>query len=69
MSYEEIELLGLLNEFCEEGANENDLIELLSCALEMFEGDEYEAISYICENSDFSQRNLHRIYRGFIKSA
>lgn len=69
MSYEEIDLLGQLTETLEGPINDNDLIELLSAALELTEGDHYEAIAFLTQNSHLSHQRLYRLYKGFLKSA
>lgn len=69
MSYEEIEVLGQLSDLSEGFASDDELIELLSSALELTEGDHYEALSFLTQNSHLSYQRLYRLYKGFLKSA
>ena len=67
MTVEELELLGTLSELDVDSLDDDGLASLLEEALDVTDGDPYEAITFITENSDIEYEDLHRVYNTFIK--
>ena len=67
MTVEELELLGTLSELDVDSLDDDGLANLLEEALDVTDGDPYEAITFITENSDIEYEDLHRVYNTFIK--
>ena len=66
MTVEELELLGLLSEIDVENLDDDTLASLLEDALEITDGDPYEAIAFITENSEIPYAELERVYNTFL---
>jgi len=67
MTIEELELLADLSEIDMENLDDDLIAELLERALEVTDGDPYEAITFITENSDIPYNDLQRVYDTFKK--
>ncbi len=67
MTVEELELLGELSEIDIETLDDDTIAELLDKALEITDGDPYEAITFITENSEIPYEDLQRVYDTFKK--
>ena len=67
MTVEELELLATLSELDVDTLDDDGLASLLEEALEVTDGDPYEAITFITENSDISYEDLQRVYNTFKK--
>ncbi|OQX73883.1 MAG: hypothetical protein B6D59_04215 [Campylobacteraceae bacterium 4484_4] len=67
MTVEELELLATLSELDVDSLDDDGLASLLEEALEVTDGDPYEAITFITENSDISYEDLQRVYNTFKK--
>lgn len=67
MTVEELELLATLSELDIENIDDDALASFLEEALEITDGDPYEAITFITENSEISYEDLQRVYNTFIK--
>ncbi len=67
MTVEELELLGTLSEIDVDELNDDALASLLEEALEITDGDAYEAITFITENSAVAYEDLQRVYNTFKK--
>ncbi len=66
MTVEELELLGMLSEIDLDNLDDDVLASLLEDALEITEGDPYEAITFITENSDIPYTELERVFNTFL---
>ncbi len=67
MTVEELELLGTLSEIDVDELNDDALASLLEEALNITDGDAYEAITFITENSAVAYEDLQRVYNTFKK--
>jgi len=67
MTVEELELLGELSEIDLNTIDDDELATLLEEALEITDGDPYEAITFITENSELNYEDLQRVYNTFKK--
>ena len=67
MTVEELELLGTLSEIDVDELNDDSLASLLEEALDITDGDAYEAITFITENSAVAYEDLQRVYNTFKK--
>lgn len=67
MTVEELELLGTLSEIDIDELDDDSLATLLEEALDITDGDAYEAITFITENSEVDYEDLQRVYNTFKK--
>ncbi len=67
MTVEELELLGTLSELEMDMIDDDALASLLEEALEITDGDPYEAITFITDNSEVDYEDLQRVYNTFKK--
>ena len=67
MTVEELELLGTLSEIDIDELDDDSLANLLEEALDITDGDAYEAITFITENSEVDYEDLQRVYNTFKK--
>ena len=67
MTVEELDLLAKLNEIDPENIDDDEIALLLQEALNITDGDVYEAITFIAENSELDFERLEKVYTTFLK--